>query len=74
MCSAPKAAMTRNQRRVIGPKKVATRPVPRLCTANSAIRMPSAIGRTYCSKAGVTSFRPSTAESTEMAGVIAASP
>ena len=34
----------------------------------------SAIGTTNRSKAGATSFRPSTAESTEMAGVITASP
>ena len=48
--------------------------VPRRCIANSPIRIASAIGKTKSSSAGVTSLRPSTAESTEMAGVMMPSP
>ena len=48
--------------------------VPWLCTANRPIRITRLSGRTYGSKAGVTSLQPSTAESTEMAGVMMASP
>ena len=66
--------MTTNQNAVIGPKKVATRAVPWLWTANRPIRIARLRGSTYGSKAGVTSFNPSTADSTEMAGVMMASP
>ena len=75
MCTTPAAAITRNQTVMIGPNKAATRAVPRDCTANSTNedddghrhddsgRMPAS-----------TSFRPSTADSTEIAGVITESP
>ena len=57
-----------------GPKNAATLAVPRRCTANKAIRIATVNGMTECSNAGVTSLSPSTAESTEIAGVITKSP
>ncbi len=63
-----------NQTTVIGPKKKATLAVPRDCAANSAIKMRMASGSTKSPNAGETSFKPSTAERTEMAGVMTASP
>ena len=59
---------------MMGPKKVATRAVPRACTTNRPIRMTIVSGTTTLSSVGATSFNPSTAESTEIAGVRIASP
>ena len=70
----PPMASTMNQTSVMGPKNWATAAVPRDCTANKPTRMAIVIGSTASLSAGATSFRPSTAESTEMAGVITASP
>ncbi len=70
----PATAMATNQTSVIGPKKAATFAVPRDCTANNATRITTVIGTTYASNAGVTIFKPSTAESTDSAGVMMASP
>ena len=70
----PEIAIETNQTTMTGPNMAATLAVPRLCAANRPIRMPTAIGATYSLKAGVASFRPSTAESTEIAGVITLSP
>ncbi len=66
--------MTRNQTAVIGPKNFATVPVPCDWIAKRPMRMQTEIGIIKSSIAGVTSFRPSTAESTDSAGVIMASP
>ena len=63
-----------NHTSVIGPNHAATLPVPRLWTANSMTRMARLTGTTEVSSAGVTRFSPSTAESTEIAGVMMASP
>ena len=70
----PPAASARNQISVMGPKSCATLAVPLDCTLNSPTRMASVIGRTAYSSCGAISFRPSTADSTEMAGVMTASP
>ena len=59
---------------VIGPNQAPTLPVPRDCIANSAMRITTVNGTTYGSNAGVATFKPSIAESTESAGVINASP
>ena len=59
---------------MIGPKKDATRAVPWLCTQNSVTRITIVIGMTYSVSLLVTRSRPSTAESTEIAGVMMASP
>ena len=74
MCISPPKAITKNQTIVIGPKNAATFAVPRDCIKNKPNRMTTAIGTTNFSKPGATSFNPSTAESTEMAGVMMASP
>ena len=66
--------MAMNQSAVIGPKKAATLAVPRDCTANSATRITTVSGTMKGSKAGVTTLRPSIADSTDSAGVITASP
>ena len=68
------SAIARNQITMIGPKNFATRLVPWLCTRNRARMIARVIGSTEFSKAGVTSFSPSTAESTEMEGVMTPSP
>ena len=66
--------MTMNQTAVIGPKTKATAAVPRLWTAKRADKNREADRQHVGLSAGVTSFRPSTAESTEIAGVMIASP
>ena len=66
--------MVTNQTAMIGPKAAPMRAVPSGCTANSPARMTTAHGSTYCSKLGAAMLRPSSAESTEIAGVIAPSP
>ena len=70
----PPSANRMNHRAVIGPNQAATLAVPWLCTAESPTRMARLSGSTKRSKAGVASVRPSTAERTEIAGVIIASP
>src|SRR3954469_25286080 len=59
---------------ITGPNADATRAVPLLCTENSTTRMNSVSGTTKCSSAGAASLRPSTADNTEIAGVIMESP
>jgi len=48
--------------------------VPRFCTRNKTARMTTAMGMMKSSRAVVASFTPSTALSTEMAGVMSPSP
>ncbi len=57
-----------------GPNSRPTASVPRFWTANSPTRMTIAAGMTNGARPGFTVSRPSTAESTETAGVIIASP
>src|SRR5580704_2715115 len=57
-----------------GPKADATRAVPPLWTENNTTRIKTVSGTTKCSSAGAASLRPSTADSTEIAGVIMESP
>jgi len=66
--------MVMNQRSMMGPKVLPTFAVPRLCSANNATRIRTAIGMVYGLKIGVATFRPSTALRTEMAGVMMPSP
>ena len=63
-----------NHTRISGPNSQPTAPVPRRWIANSATRMASDIGTTRCARPGESTFRPSTAEVTEIAGVIMPSP
>ncbi len=74
ICKAPAIAIDKNQTTMIGPNIAATLAVPRLCAANNPIRMMTVSGATNSPNAGLASFSPSTADSTEIAGVITESP
>ena len=70
----PRTAIEMNQTAVRGPKIAPIPAVPCRCTANTAEMMMTAIGTTHCCSAGAAILRPSTAPSTEMAGVMMPSP
>jgi hypothetical protein len=74
MRHTPSTPSVVNHTSMTGPKTLPTAPVPRRCTKNSATRMPTAIGMTKSWSLGSTTPSPSTALSTEMAGVITPSP
>jgi hypothetical protein len=74
MLCSPSAASVRNQSTIIGPKTRPMRAVPRRWNRNRPTSSPTAIGTIHFSNRGVATDRPSTAESTEIAGVIRASP
>jgi hypothetical protein len=57
-----------------GPNILPTTPVPFFCTMKSATRMTTVIGITARCSTGACTSSPSTAESTEIAGVIRLSP
>jgi hypothetical protein len=59
---------------VTGPKNLPMPPVPKRCTANSPVSTTSVIGITTWCSCGAATSRPSTAESTEIAGVMTPSP
>ncbi|CAB5026718.1 unannotated protein [freshwater metagenome] len=66
--------MTANQMAMIGPNTLPMLAVPRRCTANRPMMMTTAIGTTQSSRRSVLTLVPSTADNTEMAGVIMPSP
>ena len=70
----PSSAMTANHTRVSGPKNLPMPAVPCFCTANRPNRITSVSGITNFLKAGDTTSMPSTADSTEIAGVMTPSP
>ena len=74
MWETPSTAMAANQTKVMGPKNLPMPAVPRFCTQNSRNRITKVSGITDFLKAGEMISRPSTAESTEMAGVMTPSP
>ena len=74
MWGSPSATSTQNHTRVIGPKNLPMPPVPKRCTANRPVSTSSVIGITQLCRLGAATSRPSTADSTEMAGVITPSP
>ena len=74
MLAMPPSASAANQASVIGPKRRPTAPVPRRCIRNSPTSTVSVIGITAADSDGAMTSSPSTADSTEMAGVIAPSP
>ena len=74
MFATPRIASTANQISMIGPNSLPTVAVPRRWTRKRAISNTSDIGTTYGPKIGVATFSPSTALSTEIAGVITPSP
>ncbi len=59
---------------ITGPKNRPTMAVPCRCTANRPMMITAVIGTTSSASLGSTTFRPSTADSTEIAGVIMLSP
>ncbi len=72
--AVPAAAMLTNQRSVAGPKTAPMPAVPRFCTRKSPTRMTTVMGTMKGCTLVVATSRPSTAESTEMAGVMMPSP
>ncbi len=66
--------MVTNQTTITGPNRKPMRSVPRDWITNRLRRMTMAIGTTYGSNRWVVTLRPSTALSTETAGVIMPSP
>jgi len=70
----PNTASEPNQAAMIGPKKRPSGPVPKRWTKKSVERITRVAGTTKVSRLGVTTSRPSTADITEMAGVIMPSP
>lgn len=66
--------MVTNHRIMMGPKNLPTTSVPLRCTRNRIVMMTAPIGTTYRLSPGRTTSRPSTADMTEMAGVITLSP
>ena len=70
----PLDASAMNHVSMIGPNSLPTAAVPLASNANSATSTTTAIGTTYGLKARVPTSRPSTADSTEIAGVSTASP
>ncbi len=70
----PSTAMVANQTSMIGPNSRPSEPVPRRWTANSATMITRVIGITQPSIEDEIVSVPSTAESTEIAGVIMLSP
>ena len=70
----PAIARTLNQTIMTGPNRDPTRPVPHRWTRNNPLRMIAATGSTTSESAGAATCSPSTADSTEMAGVMRLSP
>ena len=63
-----------NQTPITGPNSRPTAPVPKRWIMNSTVSTTSVIGTTRSLKSGETTSSPSTADSTEIAGVIMPSP
>ena len=63
-----------NHTSMMGPKTLPTAPVPRFWTMKRPVMMAIAMGTTHDSNDDETFSRPSTAERTEMAGVMTPSP
>ena len=74
MFHTPTAASDANHSAQTGPKSMPTKPVPCRWITNSTTSIPVAIGTMYGLNAAVPTSSPSTAESTEIAGVRTASP
>ena len=70
MPATPAAPIVRNHRVITGPNSRPTRAVPTRWAVNRTTMITSVIGMTSSPRLGSTTRRPSTAESTEIAGVI----
>ena len=74
MPHTPHAPIAANQATITGPKNRPTTAVPTRCTANRHAMITAVSGTTHAASEGRTTFSPSTADSTEIAGVIMLSP
>ena len=72
--TTPSSAMTMNQTIMTGPNARPIFSVPKRCPPNKTRRMTTAIGMTKGLNVSVTTLTPSSALSTEMAGVMTPSP
>ncbi len=70
----PSTAKAANHTTITGPKMPPMNPVPRFWITKRPTSTTSVIGTTNGVRTGASSFSPSTADSTEMAGVMAPSP
>jgi len=70
----PQAAIATNQTIITGPKRLPTLADPIRCEANRITMITAVIGTIRSSSDGWTTLSPSTADSTEIAGVIMLSP
>jgi hypothetical protein len=70
----PRMAMVLNQTVMTGPNMLPIFAVPCFCSAKRAVSIRAAIGHTQWLNAGAATERPSTAPSTEIAGVMIPSP
>ena len=71
---APRTASTVNQTSITGPKSLPTVPVPLRWNEKTPMRITTAMGMTRSLMPGWATSRPSTADSTEIAGVMIPSP
>ncbi len=71
---APITPIAVNHTAMTGPNMRPTAPVPSRCTRNRQTMIAAVIGTTRSASDGAATLTPSTAESTEMAGVIMLSP
>src|SRR4051794_38826139 len=71
---SPEIARMLNQSPITGPNSRPTAPVPKRWIPNSTVMITSVIGTTSDSNDGAATSSPSTADSTEIAGVIMPSP
>ena len=74
MPDTPHAPIARNHTIITGPNMRPTAAVPIRCVANRRTMITAVIGTTRCARDGCTTLSPSTADSTEIAGVIMLSP
>ena len=74
MCQAPNPPMTRNQTSIVGPKMPPMALVPLNWKAKRPTRITAEMKGTLWAKLGSKVFKPSTAPSTEIAGVMMPSP
>ena len=74
MPDTPQAPIARNQTTITGPNSRPTAADPIRWVANSTTMITAVIGTTRCASDGCTTLSPSTADSTEIAGVIMLSP
>ena len=70
----PSTAITVNQKHMTGPNRRPTAPVPSRWARNSTTMIATVMGMTRSDTDGAATSTPSTADSTEMAGVIMLSP